>query len=194
MFEKDAMRLGNDGRKILFSFLSDPYQPIEAKEQVTRRALELVKKYGLKSQILTKGGELVERDFDLFKATGAELGVTLCFVDDDKRRQWEPFAATVDERVALLKSAHKAGIYTWVSLEPVIDPQEALAVIREVSPYVRFWKVGKLNHCAEVERTIDWGKFRADVEALLRKLGAGFYIKDDLRVFAEDERDWAPLG
>ena len=184
LFEKDALRLRNDTRKILFSFLSDPYQPIEASEQITRHTLEIVKKYGLKSQILTKGGKLVERDFDLLKTAGTELGITLCFINDDSRKQWEPFASTVAERIALLKNAHKTGIYTWVSMEPVVDPKEALAVIRKIHPYVRFWKIGKLNHNKEVEKTIDWKKFRIDVETLLKKIGADFYIKDDLRAFA----------
>ena len=141
-FEKDAVKLRGDPRTILFSFLSDPYQPLEATEKIMRQALELVRKYNLKSQILTKGGALVERDLDLMKACGTELGVTLCFVDDTMRREWEPEAASVSERLQLLCNAHAAGLYTWVSLEPVIDAAQALAVIRAAHPWVSFWKVG----------------------------------------------------
>ena len=183
LFEKDAKQLRGDKRKILFSFLSDPCQPLEATEQLTRKALEIVKKYGLKSQILTKGGTLAERDFDLFKACKTELGVTLCFMNDRLRQRWEPDAAPVRERLALLEAAHAQGIYTWVSLEPVIDPDEALAVIRHAHPWVRRWKVGKLNHMKSVESKVDWKKFRADVKALLEELGAAYYIKEDLRAF-----------
>lgn len=183
LFEKDAAQLRGDNRKILFSFLSDPYQPLEATELLTRKALEIIKKYGLKSQILTKGGKLVERDFGLFKACQTELGVTLCFMNDALRQRWEPNAAPVSERLGLLKAAHEQGIYTWVSLEPVIDPDEALAVIRYAHPWVRRWKVGKLNHMRAVEQGVDWKKFRADVVALLQKTGANYYIKDDLRAF-----------
>jgi len=32
--------------------------------------------------------------------------------------------------------------------------------------------------------SIDWRIFRIDVETLLKKVGADFYIKDDLRAFA----------
>lgn len=183
LFEKDAAKLRGDPRKILFSFLSDPYQPLEATEKITRQALEMVKKYNLRSQILTKGGVLVERDFDLMKACGTELGVTLCFVDDELRRKWEPTAASVAERLQLLCNAHAAGLHTWVSLEPVIDPDQALAVIREAHPWVSFWKVGKLNHMKEVEKQVDWRLFRREVEALLQRLHANYYIKDDLRAF-----------
>jgi len=184
LFEKDAKRLQGDSRKILFSFLSDPYQPVEAEKKLTRQALELAKKYNLKSQILTKGGKLVKRDFDLLRECGTELGVTLCFVNDDLRRQWEPHAASVPERISLLKAAYKTGIYTWISLEPVIDPGEALQVIQKMHPYVRFWKIGKLNHNKDVENTVDWRKFRVDAENLLKEKGAAYYIKEDLRAFA----------
>ncbi|MDP3030136.1 MAG: hypothetical protein Q8O04_11730, partial [Deltaproteobacteria bacterium] len=86
-------------------------------------------------------------------------------------------------RLAILKAAHKAGIFTWVSLEPVIDPVQALDVIRKAHKYVRFWKVGKLNHMKIVEQTVDWGKFLYDAEKLLTKFGAKYYIKNDLRAF-----------
>jgi len=78
----------------------------------------------------------------------------------------------------------KEGIFTWVSLEPVINPDQALAVIHMAHPYVNFWKVGKLNHMKEYERTVDWGKFLFDAETLLTKLGAKYYIKNDLRAFS----------
>ncbi|MCK9197579.1 MAG: hypothetical protein M0P16_11440, partial [Syntrophales bacterium] len=80
--------------------------------------------------------------------------------------------------------ARKEGIFTWVSLEPVIDPDQALAVIRMAHPYVNFWKVGKLNHMKEYEQTVNWGKFLYDVEQLFTKFGAKYYIKNDLRSFA----------
>ena len=65
----------------------------------------------------------------------------------------------------------------------MIDPDQALAVIRLAHSYVNFWKAGKLNHMKEYERTVDWGKFLFDAEKLLTKLGANYYIKNSLRSF-----------
>lgn len=181
LFEKDAKTLTGDKRRILFSFLSDPYQPLERKERLTHQALELVQRYRLKSQILTKGcADLIAEDIPLMKQARAQLGVTVCFVDDRLRHEWEPNASTVDDRFQVLKEAHDAKIFTWVSLEPVINPDQALAVIERASSYVDFWKVGKLNHMKTAEE-VNWYKFKVDVEALLTRLGAQFYIKDDLR-------------
>ena len=185
LFEKDARKLRGDSRRILFCFLSDPYQPLESKERLTRQALGIVYKYGLKSQILTKGSaDLIQEDLELMKKADTHLGITLSYVDDQKRREWEPNASTVNDRLEILKHAHKAGLYTWVSLEPVIDPEQALALIRKTHKYVRFWKIGKLNHMNEYEQTINWQKFLYDVEALLKKYSVKYYIKKDLRAFA----------
>lgn len=184
LFRKDAeeMRRNNDQRPILFSFLSDPYQPIEEKHKITRMILHIVQQYGLNSKILTKGSySLIRRDFDLLKRAKTELGITVCFVDDNMRQEWEPNAAPVADRFRILKEAHEEGIYTWVSLEPVIDPEQALLVIKQAAPYVDYWKIGKLNHMKKIEQKIDWHQFHVDVVKLLNSLNAKYYIKEDLR-------------
>ncbi|MDD8025322.1 MAG: radical SAM protein [Acidobacteriota bacterium] len=182
MLEKDASRLRGDSRRVLFCFLSDPYQPIERQERLTRRALEIVARNELRSQILTKGSaDLILEDLDLMKQSGTELGVTLCFSDDETRKAWEPNASTVMDRLSVLRIAHQAGIHTWVSLEPVIDPIQALEVIRTAHGFVDFWKVGKLNHMKDIESQIDWRKFLIEAKRLLDSVGADYYVKDDLR-------------
>jgi DNA repair photolyase len=183
--EKDAAKLRGDARRVLFCFLSDPYQPVEREERLTRQALQIVAKYGLNSQVLTKGcADLIHEDLGLMKDAHTQLGITLCFTDDALRQSWEPHASTVEERLTVLKTAHQAGIFTWVSLEPVINPAQALEVIRMAYPYVNFWKVGKLNHMKEYEQAVNWRKFLSDVEFLLSKVNAKYYIKNDLRSFA----------
>lgn len=166
--EKDARTMSGDLRRVLFCFLSDPYQPIEREQRLTRRALEILAKYDLRSQVLTKGdGDLIVEDLDLMKASGTHLGVTLCFTDDSSRLHWEPGASSVKSRLDLLKTAHNMGIFTWVSLEPVINPIQALDVIRMAHEHVDFWKIGKLNHMKDHEKTVDWGRFLVEVETLL---------------------------
>jgi DNA repair photolyase len=183
-FEKDAIKLAGDRRPILFCFLTDPYQPIEWKERLTRQALEIVHHQGLKSQILTKGSfDIISEDLDLMAKAGTELGLTVTFLDDAIRKRWEPFASPIQDRLRTLKAASGKGIFTWVSLEPVIDPDQALNLIREASPYVQFWKIGKLNHMKSEEAKVDWAKFLSEVEALLKFLGSKYYIKNDLKAF-----------
>jgi len=182
LFRKDAWALRGDSRKILFSFLSDPYQPLEKELHLTRQALEIVRTYHLKSQILTKGAyELIHKDFDLMREAGTELGITISFMDDTQRQEWEPAAASIEERIRTLREAHEQGIRTWVSLEPVLDAEQGLKVLQALTPFVDYWKVGKLNHMKDVEKQIDWKKFGTEAVQILEDHGANYYIKNDLR-------------
>lgn len=190
LFRKDAEWLSrnlpdDDKRRVLFCFLSDPYQPLESRLHITRSCLGIAKEYGIKVDILTKGTYArVSKDFSLMHDAGVHLGVTLSFATDKKRKEWEPNASSVSDRLKILKAAHDLGIYTWISMEPVIDPKEALTVIDKAHDFVDFWKVGKLNHNKEVEYTVDWHQFYIDVRAKLKQYNANFYIKKDLRAFA----------
>lgn len=182
--EKDAAKLTGDRRRVLFCFLSDPYQPIEREQRLTRQALQIMERFRLSCQVLTKGSaELISEDLELMKRSRTHLGITLSFVDDEMRTKWEPKASSVQSRLDILKEAHEMGIYTWVSLEPVIDSGQALEVIRTTHKYVDFWKIGKLNHMKDYEKSIDWVQFLTDVEGLLSKLKSRYYIKHDLRLF-----------
>ena len=187
LFEKDCARLAkeradDETRRVLFCFLSDPYQPLEGELHLTRRGIETAARHGIKIDILTKGDSaLIEQDLPLMLESQTHLGITLSFINDASRREWEPMASSVQSRLRILRKAHEMGLYTWVSMEPVIIPQEALEVIRMAHDYVDFWKVGKLNHNKEVERSVNWPKFRDDAVALLESFGCEYYIKEDLR-------------
>lgn len=187
LFERDCVRLAkeradDETRRVLFCFLSDPYQPLESELHLTRRGIKTAARYGIKVDILTKGDSaLIEQDLPLMLKSQTHLGITLSFINDASRREWEPMASTVQSRLNILRKAHDMGIYTWVSMEPVIIPHEALEVIRQAHDYVDFWKVGKLNHNKEVERSINWPRFRDNAIALLDSYGSKYYIKEDLR-------------
>lgn len=180
-------------RPILLCFVTDPYQPIAVEEEfnkLTRLTLELLCQYGLSFTVLTKAGLLAQRDFELYRA-GDSFGATLTCLDEDTRRKWEPHAGPVQERLANLRVAHQRGISTWVSLEPVIDPEVSLKIIDETAAYVDHYKVGKLNYSKKLPlelrklvEGIDWLTYAGQVVDKLARLGKGFYVKRDLGVYA----------
>jgi DNA repair photolyase len=179
---KDAAKLGSFGVKpespILLSFTTDPYQPIDCEYKLTRQAIEILHFYGLKVQILTKGGRRAERDFDLLRE-GDSFGVTLTLLDNAESLKWEPHAGLPGERIESLQNAHKLGIKTWVSLEPVIDPNATLEIIRQTHEFVDLYKVGVMNY-HPVALTVNWYKFARDVVKLLNDLDCEYYLKKDL--------------
>jgi len=180
--EKDCVRLeGKETRPVLLSFTSDPYQPLDEELEITREAIKLLKKYGLKVVILTKGGKRAERDFDLLDS-GDFVGASLTFTNTDDSKNWEPHAALPEERIEMLRNAKIVGIQTWASLEPVIYPEQSLELIRITHEFVDLYKVGTLNHHPYAKK-IDWKNFAERAIATLKEYGVKFYIKKDLRKY-----------
>lgn len=164
---------------VLLCFTCDPYQPINGEYGLAGQALQLLKFYGIPVEILTKGGKRAEFDFHLL-GKNDKVGATLTFISDADSLEWEPGAALPAERFAMLKKAKSMGIMTWASIEPVIDPEQSLEIIRRTHEYVDLFKVGTLNHHPRA-REIDWHKFATDAVRLLRELNCSYYIKNDLR-------------
>jgi len=92
----------------------------------------------------------------------------------------ETGAASPSDRIEALKVLSQAGVKTWASIEPVIDPEESLAIINASLPYVDAYKVGKLNH---KENSTDWKSFGVRAVEMIRGAGKPLYVKVDLRSF-----------
>lgn len=168
-----------DGKTVLLCFTCDPYSLAAKKTGATRRAMEIFNRYGINFTVLTKGGNLAISDFDLYKP-GDAFGTTLTFVDMFQSIGWEPNAAVPIERCQAITAAHTAGIKTWVSLEPVISPGDAIMLVNEMHDRVDLWKVGKWNYDPRAKE-IDWNRFGHEIEELFVKYGCDYYIKEDLR-------------
>ena len=178
-FEKDAVKFANDPREILFCFMCDPYQS-EGAAWYTGEALKLCERYNLKAQVLTKNPERALKHLEIIKRNGWKIGSTIIFSHDATREEWEPGAPTIKSRCEAINAFHDAGVYTWISVEPVIIPEQALEVICKMRTHVNFWKVGRWNHDKRANE-IDWEKFLVDAESALS--GARFYIKHDLEKY-----------
>ncbi len=165
-------------RPVLLSFTSDVYQPIEELWSFTRSAIVILKEHKLNFTILTKGGKLAQRDFDLY-GPGDSFGVTLTCLSDADSRKWEPGAAMPSERINNLSRAENLGIPTWVSLEPVLNPAVSLALIEATCDFVDHYKLGRLNY-HPLGESLDWKDYLEKATDLLTRKGKGFYIKDDL--------------
>lgn len=182
--EKDLIDLnkGNNKERILLCFTCDPYQSIEEELKLTRSVLKLIKKYNMNFQILTKGGSRAERDFDLYKK-GDAFATTLTFTNDNDSVKFEPFAPLPGNRINAIKKAKEVGLETWVSLEPVISPDQSLEIINRTHDFVDKFKVGKINHFKQLQEGIDWHEFVSKAIEKLESYGKSYYIKKDLAVY-----------
>lgn len=187
LVKADMLKFAGDPRPILLCFSCDPYQPAEEEHGITRQVLEVLGEHGCKVSVLTKAGPLVYRDFDLLLKYDVELGITLLFSDDACRQRWEPNATTVSDRMTMLLHAHRENIRTWISIELVFYPVQAISIVKECAPFTDCFKVGKLNHMPHIERNIDWKEFVEDLMPVLAESERHYYIKNDLWAFASGD-------
>jgi len=168
------------GQSVFLCFTCDPYQPEEAETKFTRFILERFLDHGVSPNILTKGGSRSIRDFHLLiKDRNSQYGATLTFLDQSLSLLWEPGAASPQERIKALRDANSLGISTWISLEPVINPDQSLEIIRETHEFVDMFKVGRWNHDPRAN-AIDWKSFAHKAVSLLESYEKKYYIKKDL--------------
>lgn len=103
--------------------MTDPYNPLEKKLQLSRDALQLIKKYGFGVGITTKS-DLVIRDIDVLteikKENDVIVNMTVTAADDDLSKKIEPHVATSGERFAAIKKLSEAGIFAGILLMPVL--------------------------------------------------------------------------
>ena len=179
---KDARKYQAAGIRdqVMFSFTTDVYSP--SATLLTRQAIEVLIEYGLGFCTLTKGGTRALRDLDLFRPDRDAFASTLTSLDDRFSKKWERNAALPADRMLALRKFHEAGIFTWVSLEPTLDCESSLNIVRTTHEFVDLYKVGRANYLPMTNAT-DWESYTHRMIELLQHVGAGHYIKKDLQKF-----------
>lgn len=102
---------------------TDPYQPIEREQQLSRRLLEVLLRFRHPVTIVTKGS-LVLRDLDLLAEMArqrlARVMISLTTLDDDLKRVLEPRAASPKARLRAIRVLREAGVPVGVLCSPMI--------------------------------------------------------------------------
>lgn len=176
--EKD---FAEGGALIHLCFTCDPY-PADIDTTPTREIIKAIKDSGNHVQILTKGGMRAIRDFDLLDKNDS-FGVSHTTFHNWESKKYEPYAALPEERLETIRLAHRLGIKTWVSCEPVYNMYHVFDLIVACGG-IDLFKIGKMNHITleSLELPpINWGEFGRECERLCKEYGRNYYIKEDLR-------------
>ena len=108
---------------VVFSGVTDCYQPLEASYRLTRGCLEVCVERANPAAIITKSA-LVERDVDLLAELGrvaaSHVTVSIPFWDAEKARAIEPYVPTPARRLRVIETLAKAGISVGVNVAPII--------------------------------------------------------------------------
>ena len=131
--------------KVYMSSVSDPYQPIEKKLELTRNVLKNMDK-NIKLGILTKSC-LVLRDIDVFKEfKDVEVGLTINGFDGSVKKEIEPFSSSNERRIEALKVLHENGIKNYAFISPIIpNLVDVKQLIKETKSFVSFYWFEFLN-------------------------------------------------
>ncbi|AKG38542.1 radical SAM protein [Infirmifilum uzonense] len=103
------------------STITDPYQPIESVEKLTRLGVELLLRSGFKVSIQTKS-PLVTRDLDILERYRGQVnvGFTITTLNPKIASLIEPNSPSPLARAEALKRVSSRGLDTWVFLGPII--------------------------------------------------------------------------
>lgn len=172
---------GHPADQIFITFSSDPFHPGPL-VQTTRTIFALLRG-GMAFCTLSKGGMRALEFAEFYRPERDAFAVTLTSLDERFSLKWEPGAALPAERVEVLSEFHHRGIFTWVSLEPTLDVEASLQIIRETAEFVDLYKIGKANYLKEITRTTDWQDYTTRVLELCGRLGKRHYIKRSLQPY-----------
>lgn len=166
--------------QVMLSFTTDVYNTHDT--SLTRRTIEILREHGLGFCVLTKGGRRALADIDLYRPDRDAFASTLTSLDDEISFHWERDAALPQDRMDTLRTFHGRGVFTWVSLEPVLDVEAAEAIVRETHRFVDLFKIGRANYVS-LTKTTDWEAFTHRMMEVCSELGAKHYFKKDLQPY-----------
>jgi DNA repair photolyase len=111
------------GELVVFSGITDCYQPLEAKLRLTRACLEVCARYKNPAGIITKS-PVVERDIDvlqeLVRVARVRVSVSVPFWDPEVAKAMEPTVTTPVRRMKIVETLAKAGLPVGVSVSPIV--------------------------------------------------------------------------
>ena len=102
---------------------TDPYQPIERTEKITRQVLEVLARADHPVAIVTKSA-LVVRDLDILAPMAAKglvkVALSVTTLDADLARKMEPRASAPERRLAAIEQLAAAGVPVGVMVAPIV--------------------------------------------------------------------------
>lgn len=132
---------------IMTGAMSDPYNPFEKDEKVTREALKLIDKYMYGVSIITKS-DMVTRDIDILSKiathSSVTVNITITTANDEITKKIEPFAPSSKRRFEAIKKLSGKDINVGVLLTPTLpfinDTKENItSIIKKAKEYGANW-------------------------------------------------------
>ena len=139
---------------VALSTVTDPYQPIEKKYQLTRKCLEALLEVQISVNLLTRS-PLCLRDIDLLKQFETiEVGFSITTQDEGIKKIFEPYSSPIHARVKALRALHQEKIRTYAFIGPMLplDPKPLVAMLDGVIDEVLIDRMNYPNKAKAIYR------------------------------------------
>ncbi len=129
--------------------VTDPYQPLEKTFRITRGCLEAIADAGYSPVILTREARVCEDLEVLSRCRSAAVGLSIPTDDDSVRLAFEPGASPIEERFDALERCYRAGVRTFVVVQPLL-PMDPERLVARVAPFVRAVRLDRMHSVERV--------------------------------------------
>lgn len=165
---------------VMLSSVTDPYQPMDKKYELTRKCLEILLKHQWPVTILTRS-PLVTRDIDLLQQfKECTVGVSINTDNDKIKNIFEPLTPPFRVRIETLQKLHEAGLRTYAFIGPIL-PMNARIVAASLADdadyvfidkmnYPQLWKNIAVQHGLNLDKEF-FEKMRDELLAVLKEKG-----------------------
>lgn len=130
LLAKELVKARRKGPVTVFmSSSTDPYQPLEYKERITRSLLEVMVQEPPDFLLVQTRSPLVTRDIDLLQLMHGRVRVSMTVETDLEpvRRAFTPAAPPIAARLRALRQLTEAGIETQAAISPVLPSSQQFA-------------------------------------------------------------------
>ncbi|HZD58849.1 MAG TPA: radical SAM protein [Anaerolineae bacterium] len=163
LLDKELPRRKDKINRVFLCFATDPFMyNVKQMEGLTLAILKRLNQDNIKAVLISKGAypaALIDKS--VFNPAN-EYGSTIVSLSEEFHKTFEPHAAPVSGRIQALRQLHKAGLKTWVSMEPYPVPNVMKQDIRKILSEVSFVDkivFGKWNYNRKISNFKSYKQF-----------------------------------
>lgn len=113
------------GKTVYMSSVTDPYQPVERRTELTREILKELLTYHQPRLVIQTRSPIVTRDIDLLKQFNAvQVNMTVTTDSEKVRKVFEPMCPGNNARMNAIKEVAAAGINTCITMTPLLPVED----------------------------------------------------------------------
>ena len=118
-------------KTIYISSVTDPYQPIERKLELTRNILRELLNYHNPRVVIQTRSPIVTRDIDLLKRfEHVQVNMTITTDSERVRKIFEPYCPSNKDRLDAIKEVHDSGINACITMTPLLPIEDPIQFIK----------------------------------------------------------------